>query len=153
MFIAQICTPHESLPHGGGLPLRTIQNRIEKARNCDLRAFSHVTMDILIFLPTGIIAYPVYPCNMLDGSALAKNFIFGFTFLENLTIYLWGRPCCALVCGIFWLTRKNGGNGLKEHKGKLTARKRSAQAVPGVSLSPTRFRYIYKYANMDIQIF
>lgn len=53
----------------------------------------------------------------------------------------------------FWLTRKNGGNGLKEHKGKLTARKRSAQAVPGVSLSPTRFGYIYKYVAIDIQIF
>lgn len=41
---------------------------------------------------------------------------------------------------------------MKEHKGKLTSRKRSAQAVPGVSLSPTHFQCIYKYAKMDIQI-
>lgn len=39
----------------------------------------------------------------------------------------------------------------KEHKGKLTSRKRSAQAVPGVSLSPIRLQYIYKYSKMDIQ--
>lgn len=41
---------------------------------------------------------------------------------------------------------------MKEHKGKLTSRKRSAQAVPGVSLPPTRLQCIYKCAKMDIQI-
>lgn len=93
-------------------------------------------------------ACPLTQICVFSHRQVYKNFkffyCFGLHFGISSLFILWGNL-------FFRFTWKKVKKDKKEHKGKLTSRKRSAQAVPGVSPSPTRLQYIYKYSKMDIQ--